>query len=226
MKARLRTWLRRLAAILALIALLPLVLAPLYRLVPPVSALMVRDLITAGSYQRDWVSFDAISPNMVRAVVAAEDGRFCAHHGVDWGSLRDVLATAGRDGPARGASTIAMQTVKNLFLWNARSYLRKAVEIPLALYADLVWSKRRTMEIYLNIAELGPRLYGVEAAARTYFGKPASALSRQEAALIAAALPNPLMRNPKRPTGAQKRYARLIAARAARIGDHLGCLYP
>lgn len=224
MRFRWRSWVRRLGVAIGAIVALPLVLTPVYFFVHPVSTLMLADLATGQGYARQWVSLDDVAPDMARAVVMGEDGQFCFHDGVDWNSLLAVIDSAGRDGPSRGASTITMQTVKNLYLWNSRSYLRKALEIPLALYTDLVWSKRRTMEIYLNIAELGPNLYGVEAAARAYFGKPASKLSRHEAALIAAALPNPVLRNPKKPSRAQKLYARVIEARVAQSGPYVRCL--
>jgi monofunctional biosynthetic peptidoglycan transglycosylase len=217
-------WLKKLALALAAIAVLPLVLTPVYLIVPPVSTLMLVDLLSFQGYTREWVDLDDIAPDVARSVVMGEDGQYCFHDGVDWGSLRSVIDKAGRKGPSRGASTIPMQTVKNVFLWNSRSYLRKALEIPLALYTDLVWSKRRTMEIYLNIAELGPNLYGVGAASRAYFGKPASKLNRHEAALIAAALPSPLTRNPKKPSRAQKLYARVIEARVAKSGAYVKCL--
>ncbi|WP_237153349.1 monofunctional biosynthetic peptidoglycan transglycosylase [Oryzibacter oryziterrae] len=224
-RSGMRKWLR-LAARIAVIAIaLPILLTPVYRFVPPISTLMLWDLMTFQGYSRSWVSLDDISPNMVQSVIMGEDGKFCSHDGVDWDSLMSVLKHAGKDGPSRGASTITMQTVKNVYLWNSRSYARKALEIPLALYTNLVWQKRRTMEIYLNIAELGPNLYGVEAASRAYFNKPASQLSRHEAALIAAALPNPALRNPKKPSSEQKIYARTIERRAAMSGAYVTCIY-
>ena len=204
------------------IAAIPLLLVPVYAILPPISTLMIADVALLRGVERDWTRLDDISPNLQQAVVMAEDGKFCSHWGVDWDSLFEVISD--EDGPSRGASTISMQTVKNLFLWNGRSYLRKALEIPLALYADFVWSKRRMLEIYLNIAEWGPGLYGAEAAARTYFGKPAKALTRREAALLVSALPNPIARNPARPTGAQSRYARIVERRAAQAGGYVDCL--
>lgn len=217
-----RIWLRRLTTIVAVAVLLPLVLTPLYLFVRPVSTLMVWDLLTFQGYSRTWIDLDDISPSMKQAVVMSEDGQFCFHDGVDWGQLKSVLSRNG--GPNRGASTITMQTVKNVFLWPSRSYIRKGLEIPLALYADLVWSKRRTLEIYLNIAELGPNIYGVEAAARYYFKKSASKLGRHEAALIAAALPNPSIRNPLKPSRAQTRLSRVIERRIAQSGAYVECL--
>ena len=219
-----RIWLRRLTTAAAVMVLLPLVLTPLYLFVRPVSTLMVWDLLTFQGYSRQWIDLDKISSSMKQAVVMSEDGQFCFHDGVDWSQLKSVLNRNG--GPNRGASTITMQTVKNVFLWPSRSYIRKGLEIPLALYADLVWSKRRTLEIYLNIAELGPNVYGVEAAAQYYFKKPASKLGRREAALIAAALPNPAIRNPLKPSRAQTRLSRVIERRIVQSGAYVECLQP
>ncbi|MBZ0227537.1 MAG: monofunctional biosynthetic peptidoglycan transglycosylase [Bauldia sp.] len=218
-----RRWLRRILIGLAALALLPVVLVPAYRFVPPVSALMVYTRIAGGPIARDWVAFGDISPTLVASVLMSEDGRFCEHWGVDWGALGDVIDDPG--GPSRGASTIAMQTVRNLFLWQSRSYVRKGLEIPLALYADAVWGKRRTMEIYLNIAEWGPQIFGIEAAARHYFGRSARDLSARQAALLAAALPNPIGRNPAKPSRTMQSRARTIEARARASGAYVGCLF-
>jgi monofunctional biosynthetic peptidoglycan transglycosylase len=181
-----------------------------YRFVAPVSTLMLARRIQGEGVERFYVPLDRISPNLREAVIASEDAQFCRHNGVDWGALREVIDTADEDGPIRGASTIAMQTAKNLFLWPSRSVIRKGIEIPLALIIDFVWPKRRILEIYLNIAEWGDGVFGAEAAARRYFRKSAEQLDPKEAALLAAALPNPRMRNPARPT-------RRLAAHAVRI---------
>jgi monofunctional biosynthetic peptidoglycan transglycosylase len=146
------------------------------------------------------------------AVVASEDQRFCLHGGVDWGRLRDVVEASEEDGPNRGASTLPMQVAKNLFLWPGRSYLRKGLELPIALYLDLIWSKRRMMEVYLNVAEWGEGVFGIEAAAQRHFGKSAGALTRREAALLVTALPNPIARNPGRPVAGPRRARRPAAA--------------
>jgi monofunctional biosynthetic peptidoglycan transglycosylase len=210
------------AKIALVIVALPLVLTPIYWIVPPISTLMLWSAITFQGMDRDWVSFDDISPNVVNAVAMSEDGQFCAHNGVDWNQLESVLSREG--GPSRGASTIPMQTVKNLYLWPSRSYLRKGLEIPLALYADFIWSKRRLMEIYLNIAQWGPGLFGVEAAAQRYFKKPAKNLTAREGALLAAALPNPILRNPGKPSRALQAHARIIQRRAAQAGPYVDCM--
>ena len=223
-----RRWTKRVGQaalrIAVVLVALPLVLVPVYAVVPPVSTLMLRDLVLLRGYDRTWVPLDAISDHLEQAVVMSEDGRFCEHGGVDWDAISLVLEQADDGGPARGASTIPMQTVKNLFLWNSRSYVRKGLELPLALYADLVWSKRRMMEIYLNVAEWGPGIYGAEAAAQAHFGKSAADLTRREAALLATALPNPLARNPAKPGSGHRRLAGIIERRAAQSGAYVQCL--
>jgi monofunctional biosynthetic peptidoglycan transglycosylase len=212
------------AKLLLVVVAIPLVLVPAYSVVPPVSTLMIWDTVSLRGVDRHWVPIEEISPHLVRSVMMSEDARFCEHGGVDWDALFQVIETADEDGPSRGASTIAMQTAKNLFLWNGRSYVRKAMEIPLALYIDLVWSKRRTMEVYLNIAEWGPGIFGAEAASSVYFDKPASRLSARQAALMAAALPNPVVRNPAKPTQRQRGLARVVERRAAQSGAYVGCV--
>nr|WP_280960116.1 monofunctional biosynthetic peptidoglycan transglycosylase [Enterovirga rhinocerotis] len=196
-----------LIAILAYPALV-LVLGALYIAVPPVSTLMVGRWLTLRGAERTYVPLSAMAPILPAAAIASEDARFCRHRGVDWGAISDVLDEEG--GPSRGASTIPMQVAKNLFLWPGRSYIRKAMEIPIALYLDTIWSKRRMMEVYLNVAEWGEGTFGAEAAARRHFNKGAADLSRREAALLVAVLPNPIRRNAARPT-------RLVSGKAARI---------
>ena len=192
---------------------------------PPVSTLMMARTLTLQSITRRYEPLSAISPSLVRAVIAAEDGKFCSHHGVDWDALHDVVEDLADDDEdaSHGASTITMQTTKNLFLWNGHSYLRKGLEIPFALGIDAVWSKHRILENYLNIAEFGVGIFGAEAAARHYFHKSARALSPHEAALLAATLPNPKRRNPARPSGYVIGYAATIEARAAQ-GANTNCL--
>ena len=200
---------------------LGLVLSLAYLAVTPPSTLMLARWVTGRAVERAIVPLAAISPFLPAAVIASEDARFCQHHGVDWDALSDVIEDAGDDGPARGASTITMQTAKNVFLWSSRSYVRKGLEIPLALYLDLVWGKRRTMEIYLNVAEWGEGIFGAEAAARHHFGKSARDLTRREAALLATSLPNPITRNAARPSRGQRAHAGKVLARMA--GNH-ACL--
>jgi monofunctional biosynthetic peptidoglycan transglycosylase len=196
------------------IASLWLVLFVYNTLFPPISTLMIARVLTFRAVERDYVPLKHISPHLVRAVIAAEDGRFCDHHGVDWQAMRHVVAEAVDDeGVSGGGSTITMQTTKNLFLWMGLSYVRKPIEMPLATLLDAVWSKRRIMENYLNVAEFGRGIFGAEAAARHYFKKAASNLTAREAALLAAILPSPRKRNAAKPTGYVSRYANNIARR-------------
>src|SRR5690606_19281282 len=192
--------------------------------VHPVSTLMLKDLATFSGYDRRWVSIDEIAPVLSHSVIMSEDGQFCAHRGIDWNELRVVIDDAMAGEATRGASTIPMQTVKNLFLWPGRSVVRKALEVPLAIYLDGMLSKRRIMEIYLNIVEWGPGIYGVEAAAQHHFGRPAKSLSRRQAALLAVTLPNPHVRNPAKPSAGLNRLASIIETRARRAGAYVGCL--
>lgn len=189
------------------------VLAFVYLTVQPVSTLMLARWIRGEPVARIYVPLAEVSPNLRGAAIASEDLSFCRHRGVDWGALREVIDEADEDGPSRGASTIAMQTAKNVFLWPWRSAIRKGVEIPLALLIDFVWGKRRVLEVYFNIAEWGDGLFGAEAAAQHYFHKSARQLSLQEAALLVSALPNPHVRDPAHPTRNLARRAAIIAAR-------------
>jgi monofunctional glycosyltransferase len=202
--------------VLLTLAGLPILLTLHYAVLPPpISSLMIGRLVEGEALDYRWRPLRAISPDLARAVIAAEDARFCQHQGVDWGAMQEVVEDAfeGGEQPLRGASTIAMQTAKNLFLWESRSIVRKAVELPLALWIDAVWPKRRLIEVYLNIVEWGPGTFGAEAAARRHFGKSAAKLSRREAALLAAVLPNPIKRNAGKPSGAVRRKADLIQQR-------------
>lgn len=212
-------------AVLCLLAVVFLLML-LYRIpfIHPVSTLMLRDLVLLRGYERQWVDLDDVSPVLVQSVMMSEDGQFCSHDGVDWSALNTIIDDAMDGEATRGASTIPMQTVKNLFLWASRSYIRKAIEIPLAIAADTVWSKRRLMEIYLNIAQWGPDIYGIEAAAQSYFGRSASDLTRRQAAYLAVTLPNPLERNPASPSASMRRLAGIIERRARQSGAYIKCL--
>ncbi len=191
---------------------------------PPFSALMLEKAAAGRGIDHEWRGLDRISPHLVAEVIAAEDGRYCSHWGVDWGAL-DYAAGAFTEGRAKGGgSTISMQAAKNLFLWSRPALLRKPFEIPLALYMDLVLGKRRLMEIYLNIVEWAPGIYGAEAAAQHHFGKPAAFLTAQEAAQLAAALPNPKRRNAGRPGPKVFAFAARIRARAAREKGSAACV--
>jgi monofunctional biosynthetic peptidoglycan transglycosylase len=200
-------------------------LVALYGVARPVSTLMLARMIEGKSYQRTYAPLRTIAPTALAAVIASEDASFCDNDGVDWGALREVLSGAGERGPSRGASTITMQTAKNLFLWPGRSTIRKGIEIGMALVLGEAWSKARTLEIYLNIAEWGDGIYGIEAAADRYFHKSASQLNPHEAALLATALPNPILRNPARPTPMQRRLAAGLEAKARERSDLLKCLH-
>lgn len=196
----------------------------IYRFVPVPSTLMLGRWLTLKPVEREWVPLEQISPNLIRAVIAAEDQRFCRHRGVDWIELNAVLDD--EDGPSRGASTLTMQTAKNAFLWPGRSYLRKGLEIPLAMAIDVAWSKQRVIEVYLNVAEWGEGLFGAEAAAQRYFGKPAARLTPAEAARLTAALPNPLLRNPARPSRALQSAAARTQRRLGQLGSLGDCALP
>ncbi len=206
---------RNLLLIVLAALLLPYLLAPLYRAGHPVSTLMAWRYLTGAPVSRQWVDFSAISPYLPRSVVSAEDAKFCSHHGIDWGALREVIDDAEEGEVTRGGSTITQQVAKNLFLWPGRSVVRKALEFPLALWIDLVLPKQRILEIYLNIAELGPNgQFGVQAGSLYAFGRPASALSPREAALLAAILPNPVRRSARNPGPGVRRLAGTYMARA------------
>jgi len=208
------------AGYLALVLLLIL----LFRFVnPPGSMLMLTQLLTGTSIDRSWASFDDISPALVRAVIVSEDGRFCEHSGIDTQAVREAIERAA-GGTPRGASTISMQVIKNLFLWNAKSYVRKIIELPLTLIMELVWPKRRIIEVYLNIAEWGPGVFGAEAAARHHFGKPAKRLTSREAALLAAVLPSPVLRVASAPGTQTSRKARVVEARVKAYGSVASCV--
>ena len=185
---------------------------------------MLARTIEGKSYQRVYAPLRTIAPTALAAVIASEDAGFCDNDGVDWGELREVVSGAGEHGASRGASTITMQTAKNLFLWPGRSVIRKGIEIPMALVLGQAWSKARTLEIYLNIAEWGDGLYGIEAAAQRYFHKSASQLNAHEAALLATSLPNPIRRNAARPSPMQRRLAVSLEEKARESADLRHCL--
>jgi monofunctional biosynthetic peptidoglycan transglycosylase len=206
---------RNLLLIVLAALLLPYVLAPLYRVGHPVSALMAWRYVTGAPVSRQWIDLAATSPSLPRSVVASEDAKFCKHHGIDWGALREVIDDAEDGEVSRGGSTITQQVVKNLFLWPDRSVVRKALEIPLAMWVDLVLPKPRILEIYLNIAELGPTgQFGAQAGSLYAFGHGASMLSPREASLLAAILPNPHRRSARNPAAGVRRLAGIYVARA------------
>ena len=213
--------------VLALLALLllPYLITPLYSFINPVSTTMLSRRLSGARVERHFIPIVRISPALPLTVIIAEDGRFCSHHGIDLTEIREAIAEADEMDEMRGGSTITQQAAKNLFLWQGRSYVRKALEFPLALWIDLILPKRRILEIYLNIAEWGPNgEFGAEAGARRAFGKSAQDLSRYEAALLAAVLPNPASRNARQPGSGLRRLAGLYVARTARSPAAAACL--
>lgn len=211
--ARVRFWVLRgvmglaafYAALIVIFAVLPV----------PFNIYQMQESIRLGGVDRDWVGWDEIAPEMALSVVAAEDANFCLHWGFDMKAIRLAIA----EGSNRGASTLSQQTVKNVFLWHGRSWLRKAAEAVLTPVVELVWTKRRILHVYMNVAEFGEGVFGVEAAAQHWFGVSAADLTPTQAARLAAVLPDPKTRNPANPgplvrrrTGAILSGAETIAA--------------
>ena len=222
-RSQLRRALQPVWLILLILIASPLVLVPLYAFVnPPVTTVMLLKALGGAGIDKAWADLRDISPRLVRAVIASEDQRFCTHHGIDWVEVQNALDDD--DGRFRGASTITMQTVKNLFLWTGRSWIRKGLEAPLALYAELFLSKRRIMEIYLNIVEWDSGVYGAETAARHYFGTAARNLTDDEAGRLAAVLPSPEHRDAASPGRGTARIARRIATRIPMMSDETACI--
>lgn len=208
-----------------MVAAVPVLLVLVYRFVdPPVSTLMLGHLLTGRPADRQWIDFERIAPILPVTVTLSEDARLCRHHGIDFAMLREVVDEADGWRDLRGTSTIAMQTAKNLFLWPQRSYVRKALEVPLALLIDLAWPKRRQIEIYLNIAEWGPGIFGAEAAAQYHFDRSATELDAWQAALLAASLPNPSLRRAGFAGPKTHRLATRIRARAASERADVACI--
>jgi len=210
---------------LTLIAI-PLVLAVLYNWINPVSTLMLARWVSGERVERIWTPLSDMAPVLVRTVIASEDARFCHHPGVDIAEMRAAIEKADDLEETRGASTIPMQIAKNLFLWPGRELIRKAIEIPLAFWLDLVVSKDRLIEIYLNIAEWGPDgEFGVEAGAERAFRTPAAEVNATQAALLAVMLPNPIRRDAGDPSPGVRRLAARLAARVPKEGPELvSCL--
>src|SRR5258705_10314943 len=192
--ARRRSWLSRIfLALIGVVFILPVSLILLFRFVPPpVTPLMLGTLLTDGPISQRWVPLEAISPNLVRAVIGSEDSKFCSHYGFDLAAIDKALAANASGGNLRAASTISQQTAKNLFLSPDRTWARKGIEAYLTVLLEALRPNRRVMETYLNIAEWGPRRFGAEAASEAYFGKAAAQLTPLEAARLATILPSPL----------------------------------
>jgi len=191
---------------------------------PPTTAFMIQSEVKPVQYQ--WVPAGRIPQTLRDGAIAAEDQKFYTHWGFDFIAIAEALEHNEKSKKKRGASTITQQVAKNLFLWPGRDFVRKGVEAYITVFVELLWSKRRIMEVYLNIAEWGEGIYGVEAAARAHFGKPAAALTPREAALLAAVLPNPREWSPERPTPYIAARADTILRRVGQLGPLLACVAP
>jgi len=222
---RRRAWLSRAAVALALLLFVfPPAVTAIYRIVPPpITLLMVERLFQGQGLSKHWRGLGDIAPALPNAVIAAEDARFCQHHGFDFEAMRAAaIHNARRPGKIRGGSTISQQTAKNVFLWPGRDYLRKGLEAWFTVLEEAIWGKRRILETYLNVVEWGPGTYGAEAAARRYFGVSAADLTPDEAARLAAILPDPLKWKAVNPGRyVQRRSARIVARAAVVRGDDL-----
>jgi monofunctional biosynthetic peptidoglycan transglycosylase len=220
------------AKVLLVFVLASLLWVAAYRFVPvPVTWPMARDALAGRHVERRWTGLSQIAPAVPRAAIGAEDARFCAHNGFDFDAMeaaaaRNAKAAQNGSTKVRGGSTISQQTAKNAFLWPGRSYIRKGLEAYFTVLIEAIWGKPRIMEVYLNIAEMGPGIYGVEAAAQHYFHKSAAQLTPAEAARIAAILPQPIKRNAAAPGRFVKRYANRIERRARVVRNEGidGCL--
>lgn len=220
-----RRLLRTVAIVLLLVALWPAAGLVAHTIGHPPTPLMVWRELRGETVTRHWVPLAHVDRDVVVTAIASEDNGFCGHAGVDWDELLDVVDEEG--GPSRGGSTITMQLTKNLFLWNGRSVVRKAIEIPLSMLVDFVWSKEKILETWLNIAEWGPNgEFGIEAGARRAFGKGAERLGPREAALLVAMLPNPHTRDARAPNTRVARVARIIERRAAKSPELADCIRP
>jgi monofunctional glycosyltransferase len=188
---------------------------------PPINFYQVQESIRLGGIEKDWVSMDEIAPVMARSVVAAEDANFCLHWGFDMGAIRAALD----EGSGRGASTISQQTVKNVFLWQGRNWVRKAAEAVLTPVVELIWTKRRVLTVYLNVAEFGEGIFGVQAAAQHYFGVDAADLTAVQAARLASVLPDPKDRDAGKPGPLVRRRAGQVldGAETIRVDGRAGC---
>jgi monofunctional biosynthetic peptidoglycan transglycosylase len=224
-KRREHPWARRIAlAILVVVAAIFLSIIA-YRFVnPPITPVMVAEKLRGTTLQYRFVPLEEIAADLPLAVISSEDGRFCNHWGVDWAAVKEAVEEARKRGREfRGASTIPMQTAKNLYLWTDRSYVRKVLEVPLAYLLTLFWPKERVIEVYLNIAQWGPGIFGAEAASQHYFHKKASQLTRREALLLAVSLPAPRLRNPAKPSPRMLRMARAVERRMPIIASRAAC---
>ncbi|MGI9381072.1 MAG: monofunctional biosynthetic peptidoglycan transglycosylase, partial [Methyloligellaceae bacterium] len=191
---------------------------------PPISTLMAGHMLSGKTLEQKWIPIEKISTHLARAVITSEDSTFCRHNGIDWQEFRKVWSRQKQLSEIRGASTIPMQTMKNLFLWPGRNYIRKFFEFPLAYISSWIWPKKRMLEIYLNIAEWGPGIFGAEAAARHHFKIRASQINSRQAALLAASLPNPIVRRAGKPGPRTRKMAAVVQKRAASSGHITSCI--
>lgn len=175
----------------------------------------------APKIQKKWVDIEDVSQQVVRAVVAAEDNKFYSHSGFDWDEINAAWKSNKRGKKLRGASTISQQTAKNTCLWPRRSWVRKGLEVYYTVLLEAFWSKQRIMEVYLNVAELGKGIYGVQQASLAYYSKPPSKITKSEAALLATVLPSPARRNPKRPSQYMLKYQQNIIGKMNNFGNLL-----
>ncbi|MBL8643444.1 MAG: monofunctional biosynthetic peptidoglycan transglycosylase [Rhodospirillaceae bacterium] len=220
-----RRWFRFFGGMIAAVLLLPAALTLFFAVVPvPITPLMLIRSFEGHGIRKTWTPIESISTDLQRSVVAAEDMAFCQHFGFDTAALEKAWESYERGGKLRGGSTITMQTAKNLFLWPDRTFIRKGLEAWLTVYIETLWSKPRTLEVYLNIAEWGPGVYGAEAAAQHHFGKSAAALSAHESALLASVLPSPQRWSASKPGPYVRTRAETIEYRAARLGEYGACL--
>lgn len=203
----------------------PLLLILLFRFVPvPITPLMLLRLAQGYGMHHEWVPYDRISPALAHAVVASEDNLFCRETlGFDWNALAGQMMVMGEGERPRGASTITMQTARNLLLLPGRDWFRKAIEAWLTPQIALLWPKRRVLEVYLNSIEFGPGIYGAEAASRRFFGHTAAALTRDQAARLAVVLPDPLALSAAHPTPYLRERAAVIERRIGQLGPLLDC---
>lgn len=214
-------------AAFVLLSVLPIVV--LRWLPPPTTAVMLQRTLTEGRTQDyQWRPIERISPQIALAVVASEDQKFPRHWGFDLASLRDAVQASARGERLRGASTLTQQVARNLFLWQGRSYLRKALEAWISVWLEILWPKQRILEVYLNIAETGHHTFGVEAAAQRYFGRPAERVSREQAALLAAVLPSPRRYQAARPSAFVLQQRDRVLQQMSQLGGvaYLGDILP
>lgn len=224
---RLLRWgFRLVAGGLLVFGALPLLIVSLAGMLPvPATPLMAIRLLEGEGWRQTWVPLEAVTPHLLPTILAGEDNAFCQHEGIDWSALEKAVSEveSGRRQELRGASTISMQVTKNLLLWPSRDPLRKGLELTYVTWVEALWSKRRLLEVYVNIVEWAPGVYGVAAAARHHFGVAAADLTPRQAALLAAVLPNPIERDAGNPSGFVQERADLLQRRARDIEPLLDC---